>query len=218
MVRLGRVGVVAFLCMGFAGATEASASTLTTSCSAAAANVFGSPVVVANPQQTPCTSDSVGTAAEYVPLPGPKPGFSWLSINGPSSQTYAASGSNTSTNSASTNLGGFALSYVYGTAPAYFLLSITGGASWSSAAADIGSCPATARTTGASGVADLEIDGTPYNGNQAQTIDIPGVATITVNQQVVDNGTITQRALDIKLTATNQEIAVAQSSAGATCS
>jgi hypothetical protein len=57
-----------------------------------------------------------------------------------------------------------------------------------------------------------------YSGDQPQTFNIPGVATISVNQQVVSNGTLTVRALDVKLAATGQEIAVAQSAAGATCS
>jgi hypothetical protein len=198
---------------------------LTSSCSAAAADVLGSPLVASNPQQTPCANAATGTTGQDVLLPdcAPTPGFSEFAIAGPYSATFAPNPSSNGsiTYSASANTGSFHLAYLagpLGSGIGCSYLTIDGKGSSSYAQANIGPCPSAAQTTGSSSVLGLVVDGTSYNGDQPQTIDIPGVATIAVNQQVLTNGTITQRALDIKLAATNQDIAVAQSSAGATCS
>jgi hypothetical protein len=95
-------------------------------------------------------------------------------------------------------------------------LSISAGGAWSQADATV-YCPAAQQLSGSSTVTGLRIAGVGYDANQSQTITIPGVATIAINQQLVSNGTITQRALYIELPLLNENITVAESVAGIGC-
>jgi hypothetical protein len=147
------------------------------------------------------------TFYQFIPLPG----FGdYLIISGPRSDTFASGFGDFSGDA---NTGEVQLQIGNSISG----LSLTAGSASSFAHASLEPCPSTASLEGGSSVGTLLVNGTGYDGAQSQTINVPGVATISVNQQTVTNSTITQRALDIKLTALNEEIVIAESSAGGAC-
>jgi hypothetical protein len=189
-----------------APAGAATAATSTTSCRAVALSIAGTTLGDANPQRTPCASDSQGVVDQNVPLL--LGGVSLQVLQGVTKRLNAAPGAVYETAAATVasldvNLLGLDL------------VQATGLKAGTSA---IGSCTSP-HLNGGSVLGAITVLGQtiPLDGGKPLTVKLPlGLGGIYVNQQVATANSIVQRAVFIDLPGTFLDVIIAQASTGCT--
>ena len=177
------------------GVMSSSAAALTRagtfSCTATAADVFGTPFVVANPANSPCASDKLAGLAPTVLgiTPGVLHALTILQA-GPlpsvRDQDLAAA-----------TVAGVQITTIPGH-------TITVGALDSQAQEGCGRVPPGAtlvlNSRSSSNVASLTIDGTPQTvGSSPLTIAVDGAASVSINETIPTSNSLTQVALEVDL-------------------
>lgn len=211
--RQVHVGVVGFgamlLASGVLGASTASAFPITVaSCSAEAVSILGMPLVAANPQQTPCNGASASFGS-YSSLLPPEP-------EGPAELGYISmAGADSSTLTDGLGTDNLARVYMprFGLQSSLLTISATGIYSSAISGSDYQECSNPYWSAGSS-IASLDINGVQYDGNQSQTVSLPGGGIVAIDQTQAGPGSATSSALDITLPLLGESIVVGQTEAG----